>query len=128
MAQAQLELALASDFDHDFEISRPYYYEADWKQAMTMRRGYEYNYKLTARQVAPHSGVISCDHSFVSIAPDNLVLTAVKKAEDGNGLISRFYEWAGESGKVQPNVPSGAVSATLTNLMEQPEGAPLAVR
>ena len=55
------------------------------------------------------------------------MLTAMKKAEDSDALILRFYEWAGKSGEVRISVPAGAAGATLTNLMEQPEGSPLTV-
>ena len=54
-----------------------------------------------------------------------MVLTAVKKTEDGDALLFRFYEWAGKNSEVTLTVPSGATAATLANLMEQPEGAPL---
>jgi alpha-mannosidase len=54
-------------------------------------------------------------------------LTAVKKAEEGNALILRAYEWAGKSSAVQIALPPGGTSATLTNLMEKPEGSPLRV-
>jgi alpha-mannosidase len=56
-----------------------------------------------------------------------VVLTAVKKAEDENGLIFRVYEWAGKSATVEFHVPAGATGATVTNLMETPEGSPLPV-
>lgn len=55
------------------------------------------------------------------------MLTALKKAEDSDGLILRFYEWAGESNEVRISVPAGATAATLTNLMERPEGSLLDV-
>ena len=55
------------------------------------------------------------------------MLTAVKKAEDANGLIFRVYEWAGKEATVEFHVPPGATGATVTNLMEKPEGDPLAV-
>jgi alpha-mannosidase len=51
----------------------------------------------------------------------------VKKTEDGDALLFRLYEWAGKNSEVQLAVPAGAASATLTNLMEQPEGAPLEI-
>ncbi|MGH9617675.1 MAG: glycosyl hydrolase-related protein [Acidobacteriaceae bacterium] len=54
-------------------------------------------------------------------------MTAVKKAEDANGLVLRFYEWAGRESSVPIHVPPGATSATLTNLMEKPIGAPLPI-
>ena len=78
-------------------------------------------------QAVAHEGTSPAERSFVSLAPDNVVLTAMKKAEDGNGLILRFYEWAGKSSSVQVNVPKGATSATLVNLMEKPQGSPIAV-
>jgi len=42
-------------------------------------------------------------------------------------LILRFYEWAGKSSDIQIHVPKGATGATLTNLMEKPEGIALQV-
>ena len=56
----------------------------------------------------------------------------MKKAEDANGLgvnalILRVYEWAGKETTAEFHVPPGATGATVTNLMETPEGAPLTV-
>ena len=59
--------------------------------------------------------------------PENVVLTAMKKAEDSNGLIFRVYEWAGKAGNVEFHVPQGATEATMTNLMEKPEGSALKI-
>ena len=70
---------------------------------------------------------MSAEHSFASVKQQNVVLTAMKKAEDSDALIFRFYECAGKSGNVQFTVPAGATGATLTNLMEQPEGSPLTI-
>jgi len=111
---------------HHFSFAL-YPHAGDWKSALTVRHGYEYNYKLQALQVQAHSGALPLEHSFVAIKGDNVVLTAVKKAEDADALIVRFYEWAGRDGEVQLNVPKGATSATFTNLMEKPEGTPLNV-
>jgi alpha-mannosidase len=74
-----------------------------------------------------HAGTLPPSHSFASVSPDNVVLTAVKKAEDANGLIFRVYEWAGKDATAEFHVPPGAISATVTNLMETPEGDPLPV-
>ncbi len=59
---------------------------------------------------------------------ENLVLTAMKKAEDSAALIFRFYEWAGIATNGMIHVPPGAISATLTNLMELPEGEALQIK
>ena len=104
-----------------------YPHAGDWKQALTVRRGYEFNAHLRALPVSPHLGAWGAELSFARVEQDNVVLTAVKKAEDGDALLFRFYEWAGKNGEVQLAVPAGAASATLTNLMEQAEGAPLEI-
>ncbi len=104
-----------------------YPHGSDWKQALSVRHGYEYNYGLSATQVESHTGSLPSEHAYVTVKPENVVLTALKKAEDINGLIFRAYEWAGKSGDVTIHVPKGATGATVTNLMEKPEGEPLKV-
>jgi alpha-mannosidase len=66
-------------------------------------------------------------HSFATIQGNNVVLTAVKKAEDVDALIFRFFEWAGKTGDVQLSLPRGAKSASLTNLMEKSDDTALSV-
>ena len=102
-----------------------YPHGGDWKQALTVRHGYEYNYKLQAMQVEAHTGSQPSEFAYVTVKPENVVLTALKKAEDTNSLIFRVYEWAGKSGEVEIHLPKGATGATLTNLMEKPEGSGL---
>jgi alpha-mannosidase len=111
---------------HEFRYSL-YPHSGDWKQALTVRRGYEFNYPLSAFQVEAHEGDLPPQHSFVGITGDNVVLTALKKVEDNDALLFRFYEWAGKAGNVEIRLPESAKSASLTNLMETPEGAPLSV-
>ncbi len=104
-----------------------YPHAGDWKQALTVRHGYEYNYRLQATQVQAHTGNLPAEFAYVTVNPENVVLTALKKAEDANGLIFRVYEWAGKSGDVEIHVPKGATEATITNLMEKPEGEALKI-
>ncbi len=104
-----------------------YPHAGTWKQALTERLGYQYNYRLLAEQVMAHTGTLPTSHSWISVEPENVVLTAVKKAEDSNSLIFRVFEWAGKQSTVTFTVPEGATAATETNLMEKPEGQPLAI-
>ena len=104
-----------------------YPHAGDWKQALTVRHGYEFNYQLQAMQVDAHTGSLPAEHSFASVEPENVVLTAMKKAEDSDSLIFHAYEWAGKSGNLIFTVPKGATGAVVTNLMEQPQGSPLTV-
>jgi alpha-mannosidase len=114
-----------ADREHHHFTYALYPHGGDWKQALTVRHGYEYNYQLRAMQVEAHSGSSPAQFAYVTVKPDNVVLTALKKAEDSNGLIFRVYEWAGKSADVEIHVPKGATGATETNLMENPEGPAL---
>jgi len=104
-----------------------YPHAGTWKDAMTVRHGYEYSYPLSGQATTAHAGSLPATHSFISVTPENVVLTAVKKAEDADGLIFRVYEWAGKDSTVEFHVPPGATSATITNMQEKPEGNALTV-
>jgi alpha-mannosidase len=116
----------ADQGEHHFHYAL-YPHAGTWKDALTVRHGWEYDYPLQAVVTTAHPGSLPAEHSFASVSPDNVVLTAVKKAEDANGLIFRVYEWAGKETTAEFHVPPGATGATVTNLMEQPEGDPLQV-
>ena len=104
---------------HEFTYSL-YPHAGTWQTARTVREGYQLNYGLQARQVSGHEGTLGAEHSFVQIEPANVVLTALKKAEDGDDLILRFYEWAGKESEVKIQFPKSARTAAETDLMERP--------
>ncbi len=104
-----------------------YPHSSSWKEALTVRRGYEMNYPLTAEQVFTHAGSLPPEHSFGSVENANVTLTAVKKAEDSDSLIFRMYEWAGKPTEVKLHVPPGASAARESNMMEKPEGGQLPI-
>jgi alpha-mannosidase len=116
-----------ADRGHQHFTYALYPHAGDWKQALTVRHGYEYNYTLKAMQVAAHTGTLPLEHSFLTVKPENVVLTAMKKAEDSNALVLHMYEWAGKQANVEIALPAGATAATETNLMEKPQGSPLTV-
>jgi len=99
-----------------------------WQTAGTVRHGYEFNYGLQAMQVGEHEGTLPAEHTFAEVNSGHAVLTALKQAEDGNGLIARMYESAGEGGEVMLRVPAGLKSAEVVNLMEEPTGETLTVK
>src|SRR5581483_7858589 len=103
---------------HEFTYSF-YPHAGTWKDAMTVRQGYELNYPMTAMQEPVHAGPLPASYSFVKIDAPNVVLTAVKKAEDDSGLLIRYYEWAGKEGDVRIDLPQAAATAEETNLMEK---------
>lgn len=104
-----------------------YPHAGTWRDALTIRHGYDFNYELSAAQTQPHPGDLPPAHSFVRIEPADIALTAMKKSEDGDHLILRFYEWAGGDAATKITLPAGVNEAVETDLMEKPEGAPLKV-
>jgi alpha-mannosidase len=109
----------ADEGHHEFTYSL-YPHGGGWKDALTIRQGYELNYKLLALPFDRHQGTLPAEHSFLQVTSDNVIVTALKKAEDEDALILRFYEWAGKSGNVTFQLPQPAQSARETNLMEKP--------
>ena len=108
----------ADEGHHEFTYSL-YPHGGNWRDAQTVRRGYELNYKLIAMRSQKHEGTFPSEHSFVRVEPDNVVLTAIKKSEDDDSLVLRFYEWAGIEADVTLQLPPGAQSASETDLRER---------
>jgi alpha-mannosidase len=108
---------------HEFTYAL-YPHPGDWKVGETERRGFEVNYPLIPVTTWPHQGVLPASQSLVEIAPDNVILTAVKKAEDSDALVFRFFEFEGRTGEVNLRFPKAATDAAQMNLMEK-QAAPL---
>ena len=111
----------ADEGEHDFIYSL-YPHGGSWQQAQTIRRGYELNYKLIPFATENHAGGLASEHSFLQVKPDNVIVTAMKKSEDDDSLIIRFYEWAGKATDVKLQLPPGAQQASDADLMERSSG------
>ncbi len=109
----------ADEGHHEFTYSM-YPHGGNWQDSLAVRRGYELNYKLISAPAARHEGKLPPEHSFVQISPDNVIVTALKKAEDNSEIVLRFYEWAGKEADVKIHLPFGVESASETDLMEKP--------
>jgi len=60
-----------------------------WQTAL--HQAYAFNAPLRAAVTSAHTGALPAGGSFVQIEPASLVVSAIKKAEQGNGLIVRFW-------------------------------------
>ncbi len=109
----------ADEGHHEFTYSL-YPHGGGWREAETVRRGFELNYPLLTVAAASHPGALAAEHSFLEAAEDNVVVTAVKRAEDDDGLVIRFYEWAGKKGDIHLRLPAKAIGVEETDLMERP--------
>ncbi len=94
-------------------------HQGSWREVETPRRAYEFNNPPVAIQATVHPGALPPSYTFVRVAPGNMILSAFKRAEDGNGTIARVYNSTGVGGTATLlcNLPfSGAVAC---NLLEQ---------
>ena len=98
-----------------------YPHAGNWLEAETELRAFELNDRLLPVVTVVHEGSLPATHSFVQIEPKNVILTAVKKAEDDNAVIFRFYEFEGKPSQVRLRLPQAATGAVQTNLMEKEE-------
>jgi alpha-mannosidase len=111
---------------HEFTYAL-YPHAGDWKAAETERRGFELNYPLIPVTTCPHQGVLPASHSLVQIDPGNVILTAVKKAEDSAALVFRIFEFEGKAGEVRLHFPEAATQVAQVNLIEK-QDAPLSLQ
>ncbi len=95
-----------------------YPHAGDWKQARTYRQGYELNYPLLAVIETPHKGDLPAHQSFASIEPDNVILSAMKKADDSDDLVLRLYELFGNTTRATITLSRNFQSAVETDLLE----------
>ena len=104
-----------------------YPHSGGWRVSNTVRRGYEYNAPLLAVIAGSHPGKLSTARSFVRLMPSNLVLTSIKKAEDGDAWIIQWYDAAGLDSRGVLELPSKPKSAVVSSFLED-EGAPITIK
>lgn len=77
-----------------------------------VRRAESLNTPPIVGEVGAHAGEWPGVASLVSVAPANVILTTLKRAEEGNGLILRGYETAGQrvTAEIQFGEPGNQVS------------------
>ncbi|MBN1656684.1 MAG: glycoside hydrolase [Deltaproteobacteria bacterium] len=103
---------------HNYSYS-VYPYSGDWREAQIFRRAFETSQPLRAIQInnRPDSDLSAA----FEIEPDNLVLSALKKSEDGTGVVVRFFETKGSACKAIITVPDRIKAASVVNLIEDEE-------
>jgi alpha-mannosidase len=109
------------------ELNRDYVFEyalrlhdGDWKQAEAYKHGQEYHHRPLWLQ-ANASGNLPSEFSFLRLSPCNLVLSALKKAEDSEEVMLRFFESKGEETMAEIELFRNIERATVANLLEQEE-------
>ncbi|HEV2276443.1 MAG TPA: glycosyl hydrolase-related protein, partial [Acidobacteriaceae bacterium] len=96
--------------------------EGNWEKAQAWRRGMEWNTPLigvvSEDELSPKS--LPAERSFLSVQGATLVVSALKKADRGDGLVMRLFNETGESSDTQIHFLDQAVSFQKVNLLEEP--------
>ncbi len=92
-----------------------------WFEGGVQQAAYELNHPLLAASSSGSEAGQALPGSFslARIEPGNLVIETVKKAEDSNGLVLRFYESANRSCSYQIQLGLAASRVVETNFLEE---------
>src|SRR5690606_10255641 len=104
---------------HRFALAL-YPHAGNWKTGGTMLRAYEFNMPLRVMPTSKHDGEWGRERSFFSTSLSNVAVTALKRAEDGNGYVVRFYEFEGISRSGSFTLPTNVAGASTVNIVEEP--------
>jgi alpha-mannosidase len=91
----------------------------NWREAKVYRDGLEFNHPLLTHTVAAHSGTGPRRWGFLEIAPDNVVLSALKPGPDGTAVL-RIFETTGAPAHASIHLSAAVAAAEEVNLMEDP--------
>ncbi len=95
-----------------------YPHEKDWKKAKSYKQGYEFNYSLIAFQLTRKEKYRG-KRSFLKVEPDNVIVSALKKAEGGKEIIIRFYEAGGKKTETTITLFRKPKDVEVVNLIEE---------
>ena len=93
-------------------------HEGDWLTSKAYIQARQFNVPLYAVEVGVHEGDLPPELSFLSIAPESLILSALKRAEREDGLIARFYNIEGKEVEAKIKSFTPHVTIWMTNLNE----------
>lgn len=95
----------------------------DWKQAKAYQAGMGLTNPLLAAAVADtvSKKTLAPEQSFCAVEQENLVISAIKKADEGGGLLVRVYEIEGAATRSGIQFLGRRREFTETNLLEEDE-------
>ncbi|BBI35394.1 alpha-mannosidase [Cohnella abietis] len=102
---------------HEFTYSL-YPHEHSWYEGATVQEAWCLNNPISVRKDSP----IQVEASLFQLSADNLLIDAVKKAEDSEAIIVRYHEFAGARGHIELTSGLKIASWQECDLLERPIG------
>ncbi|MBP1665127.1 MAG: man, partial [Bacteroidetes bacterium] len=111
------------DFGHHTFTYSIVGHENQLQEASIPSKSEELNNPLMAFETPRHKGILGREFSFVKLSTSQVALKTLKKAQNDDSYILRFYETQGKEAKnVTVEFPSAIVSAVETNGVEHEIG------
>ncbi len=93
----------------------------DFREAGVIREAFSLNVPLMAEKASGKGAGVPDEFSLVGSDNENVFFTAVKQAEDGTGLVARFYDGFDEKSRVTINVAKDYTRAFVCDMLENEE-------
>jgi alpha-mannosidase len=103
---------------HEFSYAI-YPHEGNHVTGGVVRAGYEFNMPLRQMEVPRHKGNMPATASLIETDNPNIVVEAVKKAQDSNDLIVRMYECHGGRTTARLRLGIPVRKAALVTMLEE---------
>jgi alpha-mannosidase len=97
-------------------------HKGDWREGNIVKEAYNLNVPLLAGELkANQNGSLPATNQFAEIDNDNVLLETVKKAEDDDAVLVRFYEYKHYRNQTNVSFAKPIKKAVECNLIEEEE-------
>lgn len=110
----------ADQEEHLFTYSL-YPHQEGWRQGNVPLQAYQLNQPMTAYMKKLEGGNLEKEYSIVSVSAENVIVEAVKTAEDNDDLVVRMYECHNRRTAVTVEFPQKMHEIYRCNLLEEEE-------
>lgn len=102
---------------HEFTYSL-YPHQGNWREAQTLVQAYDLNCPLIGKVINNQKGSLPQNLSMMNVDKENVIVEAVKKAEDSDDTIIRVYEAYNKRTNATIKLPKTIKQVIGCNLME----------
>lgn len=95
--------------------------DENWSPLYATREGMKLNLPMHPLVAGKHEGSLKSSDGFLTVTGDNVV-SCIKKATNGDGIILRLYNVTGKGGESTIESKLGIGSCTETDILERPLG------
>ncbi|MBD3385750.1 hypothetical protein GF407_12595 [candidate division KSB1 bacterium] len=103
---------------HEFTYS-VYPHALTTEQAKVDKKSMEFNTPLISARISPQPEGLDTVHSFFSVNCDHIIISAIKKAEEGDDLILRLYETQGKASQSRLSMSIPVSRGWRCNMLEE---------